>query len=193
MEVKIGVSNRHVHLKQEHLDILFGLNFSLTKDRDLVQPGNFASASHVTILTIKDEINNVRVLGPLRSYTQVEISKTDAYKLGLNPPIRTSGDIAGSSPITIVGPQGIVELKEGCIIPNRHIHLTSADALNLGLNPNKQLKVKVSGIKGGILDNVHLKINDDYVLEMHLDTDDANANLIKTGDLATIIKEENNG
>lgn len=191
MEVKIGVSNRHIHLKQEHIDILFGVGFALTKDRDLVQTGAYASTSHVALVTLKDEIANVRVLGPVRDYTQVEISKTDAYKLGINPPVRTSGDIKGSSPITIVGPKGIVQLDEGCIIANRHIHLNQADVSRLGLDANQKVTVKIDGIKGGILENVYLKVREDYVLEMHLDTDDANAFLVKTGDIANVIMNEN--
>ena len=117
MKVSIGVSNRHVHLTREHFKILFGEGKELEKRNDLTQPGQFASTSIVTIKTDKSEIENVRVLGPFRAYTQVEISKTDDYKLGLNPPIRDSGNLKGSSPITIIGPSGVVDLEEGCIIP----------------------------------------------------------------------------
>ena len=111
MKISIGVSNRHVHLTKEHLSILFGANYELEKKNDLTQPGQYASTAVVTIKTSKSEIDNVRVLGPIRNYTQVEISKTDAYKLGLNPPVRNSGDLGGSAHITIVGPNGSIDLE----------------------------------------------------------------------------------
>ena len=111
MKISIGVSNRHVHLTKEHLNILFGEGYGLEKKNDLTQPGQFASTALVTIKTEKSEISNVRVLGPVRPYTQVEISKTDAYKLGLNPPVRNSGDLKDSAPITIVGPNGSVNVE----------------------------------------------------------------------------------
>ena len=123
MQVILGVSNRHVHLKEEDYKILFG-DEPLNKVKDLRQPGQFASDKLVTIKNGDREINHVRVLGPIRNYTQVEISKTDAYTLKLNPPIRTSGDLEGSSPITIIGPKGEIDLKEGCILANRHIHIS---------------------------------------------------------------------
>lgn len=187
MKVSIGVSNRHVHLTQEHFKILFGESKELEKRNDLTQPGQFASTSIVTIKTNKSEIENVRVLGPVRSYTQVEISKTDAYKLGINPPIRDSGDLIGSSPITIIGPNGVIELEEGCIIPTRHIHILPNQVKLYELEGKDMVSVKIYGEKGGILTNVHLKVSDEAFFELHLDTDDANAHLIKNGDIGEII------
>lgn len=187
MKISIGVSNRHVHLKEEHLNILFGNNFNLEKKNNLTQPGQYASTSLVTIKTNKSEINNVRVLGPVRPYTQVEISKTDAYKLGINPPIRDSGDLKGSSPITIIGPNGIVELEEGCIIPTRHIHILPSQVGLYGLEGKDVVSVKVDGEKGGTLSNVHLKVSEQSYFELHIDTDDANAHLIKNGDIGDIL------
>lgn len=187
MKVNIGVSNRHVHLCQNDLEILFGKDYELTIKKNLVQPGEFASNSIVNIKTEKDIIQNVRVLGPIRNYTQVEISKTDAYKLGINPPVRDSGDLEGSSSVTIIGPCGSITLEKGCIIATRHIHLTPDDVIKYGLEGLTKVKVKIEGEKGGILDNVHLKISPNYKFEMHIDTDDANANLIKTGDIGEII------
>ena len=187
MKVSIGVSNRHVHLTLNHLNILFGANFTLEKKNDLTQPGQYASTATVTIKTSKSEINNVRVLGPTRPYTQVEISKTDAYKLGINPPVRDSGDLKNSSPITIIGPKGIVELEEGCIIPTRHIHILPNQVKMYKLEGKDIVSVKIDGEKGGILNNVHLKISNDSYFELHLDTDDANAHLIKNGDIGEII------
>lgn len=188
MEVIIGVSNRHVHLKQEHLEILFGKNYELEIKNMLVQPGQFASTSTLTIKTEKSEIQNVRVLGPVRNYTQVEISKTDAFKLGLNPPIRDSGDLEGSAPIELIGPNGSIKLEEGCIIANRHIHITPKQVEELGLTGVEKVSVELKGEKGGIINNVYLKTDENFALEMHIDTDDANAHLIKTGDIGKVLE-----
>ena len=191
IEISIGVSNRHVHLTKEDFEILFGKDAELEVNRYLTQPGEFASNSHVTLKTDKSTIENVRVLGPLRNYTQIEISKTDAYKLGLNPPVRESGDIKDSEKITIIGPVGEVEKSEGCIIASRHIHATKEDMEKYGLDENKKYLVKISGIKCGIIGNVSVKVSDKYYFEMHLDTDDANAHLIgKTNSIGKIIGED---
>ena len=188
MEVKIGVSNRHVHLCERDFKILFGDNYELEVKKELVQPGEFASNSVVTIKTDKSEIGNVRVLGPLRSYTQVEISRTDAFKLGVNPPVRDSGDLAGSESVTLVGPNGSVVLSEGCILATRHIHITPDEVHKFGFDGLKSVNVKLPGEKGGILYNVQLKVGSNYAFEMHIDTDDANAHLVSSGDIAEIIK-----
>lgn len=187
MKVSIGVSNRHVHLTLEHLHLLFGEDFELVKKNDLTQPNMYASTSVVTIKTDKSEINNVRVIGPVRSYTQVEISKTDAYKLGLNPPIRNSGNLKNSSKITIIGPNGKVDLDEGCIIATRHIHILPSQVKAYGLEGIDKVNVKLNGEKGGIITNVYLKVSDEAYFELHLDTDDANAHLIKNGDIGEIL------
>lgn len=187
MDVKIGVSNRHVHLCERDLKVLFGDNYELEVKKMLVQPGEFASNSVVTIKTEKSEIENVRVLGPLRSYTQVEVSKTDAFKLGINPPVRDSGDLAGSDAVTLIGPNGSIDLKEGCIIATRHIHITPDQMVQFGFEGLKSVSVKLPGEKGGILYNVQLKVSPNYAFEMHIDTDDANAHMVKTGDIAEII------
>ncbi|MDD3393009.1 MAG: phosphate propanoyltransferase [Bacilli bacterium] len=186
MRVNIGVSARHVHLNAADFATLFG-DEDLKVIKKLSQPGEFASNLKVTLQTEKDELTNVRVLGPIRAYTQVEISKTDAFKLGLNPPIRDSGDIKGSSPITVIGTKGTLFLNEGCIIATRHIHLTNEDVLKYNLKDLKKVSVKVGGIKGGILNNITLKVSDNYAFELHLDTDDANAHLIKQGDTGEIL------
>lgn len=187
MKVSIGVSNRHVHLTKEHLNILFGENYELEKKNDLTQPGQYASTALVTIKTSKSEISNVRVLGPVRPYTQVEISKTDSYKLGLNPPVRNSGDLKESSPITIVGPSGSVDILDGCIIAARHIHLTKEHIKMYNLDGIDKVNVKLNGEKGGIITNVYLKPSEEAYFELHLDTDDANAHLIKNGDIGEIL------
>lgn len=186
MKIQVGVSNHHVHLKEEHLNILFGC--PLTFRNPLNQPGQFASNEVVTIKTEKAEIKNVRVLGPVRPYTQIEISKTDAYTLGLNPPIRESGDVKGSEVVTIIGPNGSVT-TEGCILATRHIHVTPKEAEELGLKENHYYQIKVPGIKGGILNNVSVRISEASYYEIHLDTDDANACLLKQNDEVEILDE----
>ena len=176
-----------MHLTREHLEVLFGKNFELTNLKDLHQPTNFVSDSFVTLKTEKDVIEHVRVLGELRGYTQIEISRTDAYKLGINPPVRDSGDLAGSTPITLVGPKGEVNLTEGCIIATRHIHITPQQMKDFGFEGLKEVSVKLPGEKGGIIDHVHLKVSELSYFELHLDTDDANAHLIKEGDIGEIL------
>lgn len=187
MEVKIAISARHVHLTKEDFEYLFGKE-KLTKLKDLTQTGEYASNEMVSLITEKGKIDNVRIIGPLRSYTQVEISKTDSYKLGLNPPVRSSGDLTNSSFITIEH-NGKVITKECCIIANRHIHVNSKDLDKYNLKDGEVVKLKVSGIKGGILDNVIIKSSDKYVLEAHLDVDDGNAHLINSGEVGVIINE----
>lgn len=187
MKIKVGVSNRHVHLSKEKLEILFGKNYELKIHKELSQKGRFSSTSLVTIKGPKGEINNVRVLGPVRDYDQVEISKTDAFKLGLNPPVRDSGDLDNSCPITIIGPNGQVNLKKGCIIATRHIHISPSELKKLGFNENDKVYIKINGEKNAILGNIHFRVEIDNCLELHLDTDDANANLIMQGDEVEMI------
>ena len=187
MKITVGVSNRHVHLKREHLDILYGKDYELEIKKELTQPGQFASTAVVTLKTGKGILENVRILGPLRDYTQVEISKTDAYKLGLNPPIRNSGDLKLSESVTLIGPNGEVTIKEGCIIATRHIHLSLEHVKKYKLQGKETVSVKIKGEKGGIIDNVYLKVLPDSFFELHLDTDDANAHFLKNGDIVEII------
>ncbi|MBQ9181124.1 MAG: phosphate propanoyltransferase [Bacilli bacterium] len=190
MKISIGVSNRHVHLCEEDYKKLFN-DEPFEVVRYLNQPGEFASNKKVTIKTDKDIIENVRVIGPIRKYTQIEISKTDSFKLGLNPPVRDSGDLEGSSGITIIGPVGEIHKENGCIIANRHIHITPEERIKYGLENIEEVNVRLDGIKGGIINHVRLKESPKYAFELHLDTDDANAHFVKQGDLATIIIEDN--
>ncbi len=185
MKVKIGVSNRHIHLCQDDYEILFGDN-KLEKVKDLVQTGEFASNLLVKIQTPKSTIEKVRVLGPIRKYTQVEISKTDCYSLGINPPIRTSGELDDASEITIIGPNGVIN-KKCAIVANRHLHLNHNERIELGLENIDKISVKVGNEKTAILNDVYIKETPNGVLELHLDTDDANANFLKTGDMAELI------
>jgi len=188
MEISVGVSNRHVHLTQEHFVKLFGIEAVLESKNKINQPGQFASNSLLTLKTEKGQIENVRVLGPLRSYTQIEISKTDSYKLGINPPVRKSGDVKGSAPITLIGPKGSLELEEGCIIADRHIHILPKQAEIYGLSDLEEVSVLIPGERGGILSHVSLRIDNNSYYELHLDTDDANAHMLKNGDIVKIVK-----
>lgn len=186
MKVLLGISNKHVHLSTEDYKILFG-DEPLGNMKDLVQPGQYASDKKVTVKTEKRAFDGLRVLGPLRSYTQVEVSKTDSIALGINPPIRNSGDLEGSAIVTIIGPCGEVT-KPCCIIANRHIHITPKERKEMGLVDIDKVSVKVEGEKKTTFDNVWLKEDDSYALELHLDTDDGNGCLAKTGDYLEIIK-----
>lgn len=189
LKIPVGVSARHVHLTKEHLEILFGKDYVLKKKKELMG-GQFAAEECVTIIGFKlNAIEKVRVLGPLRDKTQVEISKTDAISLGLNPPIRESGDIKGSSPITIVGPKGSISLKEGCIIAKRHVHMSPEDSKKFKVLDNEIISVKVNGQRGGILGNVQVRIDEKYTLEMHIDTDEANCMGLKSGDFVEIVRD----
>lgn len=186
MEVILGVSNHHIHLTKKDFKVLFG-DVPLEVLRKVRQPNQFASTFCVTLKTEKGTIENVRVMGPCREYTQVEISRTDAYILGLHPPIRTSGHLKESSPITIIGSKGTLHLKEGCILADRHIHLLPKQAELYGLSDLEEVDVLLPGPKGGILFHVQLRVSENSYFEMHLDTDDANAHMVKNGDFARIL------
>lgn len=185
MKVNVGISNRHVHLTNDDYKLLFG-DIPLTKRNDLTQPGTFASEQTVTITGPKRSIENVRVLGPNRSYTQVEVSKTDAYSLGINPPVRNSGDLEDASEITITGPLGSITRKSA-IIASRHIHVDKKIREDHGLIGIEEVSVKIPGEKSGIIDHVYLKETEEAYFELHLDTDDANCFLLKQGDEVEII------
>ncbi|MDY6286099.1 MAG: phosphate propanoyltransferase [Bilifractor sp.] len=186
--VPVGVSARHVHLTQEHVEALFGKGYQLTKKKDLMG-GQFASNEQVTIVGLKlRAIENVRILGPVRSKTQVEISATDARTLGIKAPIRQSGDLKGSAPIAIVGPKGALYLQEGAIVAMRHIHMTPADAEAAGLKNGDIVSVKADNERGTIFNHVVIRVDPSFSLEMHIDTDEANAAGIKQGDTVRIIR-----
>jgi len=186
--VKIGVSQRHVHLSREDLDTLFGKGYELTPKKMLMGK-EFASNEVVTLVgpSLKS-IENVRVLGPVRKNTQVEISRTDTFVLKISPPVRPSGEIKGSEKLVIVGPKGSVYLKEGVIIANRHIHLTPQFAESMNLEYNDYVDVVIDGVKPTKFYDVQIRIRDDFNVEMHIDTDDANSCGLKNGDVVHIIK-----
>ena len=186
MKVKVAISARHIHLNKEDFEFLFGVGKELTKLNDLSQKGEFASNEKVSIITEKGRLDNIRIVGPLRNYTQVEISKTDSYFLGINPPIRNSGDLTDANEITIIGPMGSI-VRKSCIIATRHIHINKSDRDKLGLTNVDYVKVEVGNIKKSILYDVYIKESEDGVFELHLDLDDANACFLKNGDEATIL------
>lgn len=185
MKISVGISNRHVHLNDEDYKVLFK-DTKMDIRNNLKQPNQFASTLTVDIEGEKGKIENVRVLGPNRDYTQVEISKTDSYKLGVNPPVRNSGDLSGSSMITIIGPYGKIK-KECCIIAKRHIHVDKNIIKEHKLEGIKDVKVKIFGEKSGIIEHVYLKETEEAYFELHLDTDDANAFLLNQDDIVEII------
>ena len=181
MKIPVGISNRHIHLSKSDKDILFGKGYQFKKRNDLTQPGEYATEDTVIIKTDKYEFPHVRVLGPYRDYTQVEVSRDDAKLLGINPPMRDSGDLAGSEDVWIVGPVGEIYKKECCIEATRHIHCTKSD---FPKNNNGDI-VKVK-FNGKTIDNVHLKMKDSFILELHLDKSDAALYEINNGDIVEI-------
>ena len=186
MKVTVGISNHHVHLNNEDYNILFG-DINMNVRNMLNQPGQFASDLTVDVLGPKGELKGLRVLGPTRSYTQVEISKTDSYKLGINPPVLDSGNLEGASLVTIIGPCGSVERNAG-IIATRHIHVNDEIRKEHDLVGIDKVSIKITNEKGGILENVYLKDSLESYFELHLDTDDANAFLLKNNEEVEIIK-----
>ncbi len=189
-DIPIGVSNRHIHLTVEDVHTLFGEGYELTKVKDLRQPGQYACRETVTIIgPSMRPIEGVRVLGPVRRRSQVEISRTDSYQLKVKPPVRESGDLDGSAPITVIGPRGSVTLSEGCIIANRHIHMGLADAARYGVVDGDYVTVDAVGAKRTRWYDVQVRVSADFVLEMHVDTDDANAAGIGNGSFVSIVNE----
>ena len=187
--VPVGVSNRHIHLSKEDLETLFGAGYQLTPIKDLSQPGQFACKEQLTIIGPSlRPIEGVRVLGPVRKESQVEISRTDSFTLKVKPPVRESGDIKGSAPITIIGPKGTVTLKEGCIIANRHIHMSDEEGKVFGLNDGDYVTVEIDGERRTTFYDVQVRVNKAFRLEMHIDTDDANAAGIGNGFKVRIVK-----
>ena len=185
MKAIIGVSNRHVHLTEEDYKILFG-DLPLEVVKYIDQPGQFSSTQKVSIKTEKNTINNVRVLGPLRPYTQAEVSKTDCFVLGIKAPIRTSGDLEGAAELTIVGPMG--EITKPCaIIANRHLHITPAERIQYNLVGVEKVKVRIGSEKATVFEDVYVKESENAALAIHLDTDDGNGSLAVTGEEAEII------
>ncbi|OGS36311.1 MAG: hypothetical protein A3J82_03535 [Elusimicrobia bacterium RIFOXYA2_FULL_69_6] len=187
--VPIGVSNRHAHITQPHFEALFGAGAALSKFKDLSQPGQFAADEKFDIQGPKGAIKGVRLLGPFRPKTQIEVSLSDAIALGIRPPVRESGDLGGSAPLKLTGPRGSVEVREGLILARRHLHCTPADAAAIGLSNGEVVRVCAGrgGGRGTVFEDTVVRVSEKFSLELHLDTDEANAAGVKTGDLAHIV------
>lgn len=179
--IPIAVSARHVHLSEKDLEVLFGTSYQLKVYKPLSHPNQFAAEEQVMIAGPKGSIERVRVLGPLRKQTQVEVSFTDAIKLGVNPPVRHSGDLKGSSPVTIIGPKGSLYLQEGLIIAQPHIHTNPSDAKELGIEDGSYITVGVETARPITFEKVLVRVSPSFITEMHIDTDEANAGMIQTG------------
>ncbi len=186
-QVPVGVSARHIHLTKEHIEILFGQGYELTVMKDLSQPGQYAANETVAVIGPKGKFDKIRILGPARKASQVEISQTDAFSIGVKPPVRESGNIAGTPGVKVVGPAGEVELEEGVIVAARHIHFHTSDAEKWGIADKQKLKVKVNGTRPLIFEDVIARVSPDFALDMHIDTDEANAAGVKNGEMAEII------
>lgn len=187
-DIPVGVSNRHIHLSQKDLDSLFGKDYQLTKLKDLSQTGQYACKETVIICGKKGAIEKVRILGPVRSKTQVEVLAGDCIKLGAVPHVRLSGDLNRTSGITLVGPKGSVQIEEGLIVAQRHIHMTPDDAKNLGVCDGDIVSIKFDDLRGGVYNNVAVRANDASTLECHLDIEEANAMGINSKSKITIVK-----
>jgi len=187
LQVPIGISNRHIHLSQEDLKKLFGDGHELTNIKNLVQVGEFAAEETVTVKGPKGNLEKVRILGPTRAATQVEISKTDSFKLGVDTPVRQSGQVDGTPGCILVGPKGEVEIKEGVIIADRHIHMSPEDAQVFNVKDSDRVSVHIDGARELTFHNVLVRVKSSFVLEFHIDTDEANACLVKNNDMATVI------
>lgn len=186
--VPVGLSNKHIHLSQEHLDILFGEGYELKKFKDLSQPGQYAAEEKVDVVGVKGTLKGVRILGPVRKETQIEVSLADGFVLGVNPPVRDSGDLIDSPGAKIVGPKGEVVIEKGIIAAARHIHMHTSDAEKFGVADKEEVSVRVEGKRGLIFENVLVRVHKDYALEMHVDIEEGNAAGLKNGTMVELLK-----
>ncbi|MGI6703049.1 MAG: phosphate propanoyltransferase [Clostridia bacterium] len=188
-KVPVGLSNRHLHVTQEHLDKLFGAGHELTEFKVLSQPGQYACEEKVDIVGPKGTLKGVRILGPVRKETQIEISVSDAYKLGLKVPVRDSGDIEGTPGVKLVGPKGEVDLEYGVIVAARHIHMHPDDAKAFGVEDFQRVKVRVEGMRGLVFENVLIRVSPTFALDMHIDIEEGNAAGIGNGAMVEVITD----
>lgn len=182
LDIPVGISNRHVHLSREDMDVLFGYGSTLTRMKAVKQPGQYAAEETVILRGPKGELQRVRVLGPLRSATQIEISVSDSFTLGVKAPLRMSGDLQDSPGIEIVGPHGRVMKSDGAIVAWRHIHISPTEAAQFALRDGMEIDVRINGYRGGILSHVLVRVSADAVLEMHIDVEEANGFGLRNGD-----------
>lgn len=185
--VPIGISARHIHLSKAHIELLFGAGYELQVMKDLTQLGQYAAVETVAVVGPRGGFDKVRILGPARKESQLEVSMTDALKLGIAAPVRESGNIEGTPGVKVIGPQGEVELERGVIIAARHIHFHTSDALKWGIEDKQVLKVRTTGSRPLVFEDVIARVSESFALDMHIDTDEGNAAGVKTGDFAEII------
>ncbi len=197
--IPVGISNRHFHISQKDLEVLFGAGYQLHTFRDISQKGQFAAEETIDVEGPKGKIPGIRIVGPTRGQTQLEISRSDAFKLGIDPPVRYSGDLAGSPGAKLIGPKGEITLKEGIIVPQRHIHMSPRDAQRFGVRDRQ--RVFVAPVSKEALDpgceprtiifaNVLIRVDETFVLDFHLDTDEANASGLKNSDQVYIVRKD---
>ena len=185
--IPVALSARHVHLSQEDVEAMFGPGYQLNKLSDLSQPGQYACRETVEVMGPKRSMSKVRVLGPVRKATQVELSTTDGVVLGIPLPTRDSGDIHGTPGAYLIGPRGAVRLDEGCIVASRHIHTTPEDAQRLGVRDKQKVWVQFEGPRGLVFSDVLVRVSPDFRTELHLDLDEGNAASIRNGDRVRIL------
>ncbi len=186
--IPVNISVRHIHLCQADLEVLFGPGFELESRNELYQPGQYAAQQTVTLVGPRMRcLGDVRILAPLRKNTQVEVSRTDAIYLGIDPPVKPSGNHEGSERLILVGPVGVVHLKQGVILANRHIHLSTKSAEKWGIRDNQIVSVRVETMKKTLLEDAQVRVDPSFVDEMHVDTDDGNACGLRGGEQVEII------
>lgn len=189
-QVPVGISVRHIHLTRADVDKLFGYGYQLTPKKALSQPGQFACEECLDVIGPKGELKRVRILGPERSATQIELARTDCRTIGVNAPVRSSGDTKGTPGVTLRGPLGELTVPEGVIVADRHLHMTPAQAAAFGLADGDRVQIRIDGIKPGIMGGVLVRANSKCALDFHIDTDDGNAFLLRQGQLVTVLGKE---
>ena len=189
-QVPVGISVRHIHLTRADVDKLFGYGYQLTPKKSLSQPGQFACEECLDVIGPKGELKRVRILGPERSATQIELAQTDCRTIGVNAPVRSSGDTKGTPGVTLRGPLGELTVPEGVIVADRHLHMTPAQAAAFGLADGDRVQIRIDGIKPGIMGGVLVRANSKCALDFHIDSDDGYAFLLRQGQLVTVLGKE---